>query len=594
MGDRIEPIEQFSPQGGALALERVSGATSGRLNPENDVEVAQGRDRSMYVYVPRSGCPHPKQTQVLMVLRDGGDEGSAQALLDGLGLARLAEDEHFLVVFPNPLERGWNYRQDLDGEDDADFVVRCFAALPRSRGGVAGFNGMIYHLATSPETSAMVMALAIKRPLDAAAVMVGHLPAGYRLPEGTGAPQVAWVYDGDAQVGEYLAAVDGPATSFEAAPGVVGPASRDNACVRYFESERGLDAREVASAWALMFSGTRRWRNDTFGTYQERVRFDDLGFVAHRDDAGLGLADGLPRTWFEYVPPAVASSPVPAPLVIYLHGINCCGTYGAEQSRWDAIAARDGLMAVFPTATVEHRWNVWDDPRLPSDVDYVLALIEHMDGVHPVDRSRIYISGFSMGSMFANTLAATHPDVFAGAVALNGPAMGILQTLDESRDGMLALQPRSRLADLGPGGAERSPAREAADAWGQTAGHEVPFVQFVGLLDSVGMGDLHPWPVRSADDGLWPTTVAFWRGFDAVGSAALKDASMPTGLGSDGLAHAGRLWDQAFLDASGRDLYHLVACERMPHAVDLGEVEYGWDLVRRWSRGPHGELCRTE
>jgi hypothetical protein len=49
----------------------------------------------MYCYAPKNGCPDPKQCQVLMVLRDGSDEESAQKLLYELVLDRLAEDKNF-------------------------------------------------------------------------------------------------------------------------------------------------------------------------------------------------------------------------------------------------------------------------------------------------------------------------------------------------------------------------------------------------------------------------------------------------------------------------------------------------------------------
>ncbi|MDO5709805.1 MAG: hypothetical protein Q4G41_06775, partial [Coriobacteriales bacterium] len=106
MRNDMNPLVGRSPYGGTLIEELVKGTTSGNLNPENDVDVSLGADRTMYSYVPASGCPHPKQGQVLMVLRDDATIESAQALLDDLGLAAVAEDRHFIVLFPNPLPGG--------------------------------------------------------------------------------------------------------------------------------------------------------------------------------------------------------------------------------------------------------------------------------------------------------------------------------------------------------------------------------------------------------------------------------------------------------------------------------------------------------
>lgn len=585
----FDPIVQFSPFGGTLRGELVAGGTSGKINPENDVDVKAGTDRSMFVYVPKSGCPHAKQTQVLMVLRADAGEQSARRALDGLGLARLAEDRHFLVVFPNPEEGGWNFELDPAREDDASFIVRCFAALPRLEAHVAGFNGMIFHLACDETSSAMALALAASSPLDAAAVMVGSTPEGFEF-SGM-ASQVAWLYERNEQAAARLDEVDDVISECEPATGVVRHVGTEGPSICWYQSMGGLDAETLVQAWDLMFSETRRWRNDSFGTYQPRVHFAELGFVSHVGEVLPGTGDELPRSWHEFVPEGVRTSAEPAPLVIYLHGINCVGLYGAEQSGWASIAQREGLMAVFPDATIENRWNVWDDPCLPSDVAFIRALIEHMDRVHPVDRRRVYVSGFSMGSMFSNTLAASCPELFAGAVALNGPALGLLETLDQSRPGMALLNPSSVITQLERSDEPLSPARVEADRHAGDSCTKMPFVQFVGLLDSVGIGVGHSWPVQDADDGMWPQTVAFWKRFDGIAAAPLMDASTPTGIASDSCVREGeRYWHQSWSVGSDVGLYHLISAERMPHAVALDEVELGWEIVRRWVRNADGSL----
>jgi poly(3-hydroxybutyrate) depolymerase len=595
MRNDYERLIQHSPYAGTLVEETVSGTTNGYLSPENDVDAGCGADRSMFVFVPKGGCPHPKQTQVLFALRNEATRESAEEIVFRLGLDKLAEDRHFVVVLPNPIEGGWNFVADGNREDDASFVVRCFAALKGSKSGVAAFNGMIYYLACDSESSAMVATLAVTRPLDAAAIMVGAFPQGYELPVGAGAEQVAWLYHENAELLEHLASVDqlGEGVSED---GVTCFTSTLHPLVQVFQGTGMLDAAEVARAWECMFSTCRRWRNDTFGIYQPRIDFTGLGFVAHTDDTSLGLADGLGRTWNEYVPERVRNSAEPAPLVIYCHGINCCGTYGAEQSGWDAIARRDGLMCLFPDATAEMRWNVWDDPRLPLDMDFILALIDHMDTVHPVDRSRVYISGFSMGSMFTNALAAAHPDVFAGAIALNGPDMGYLQTLDASAPSLRFIG-QHKLTDAMPSSENPySPTHvEAAEAK-ERFDFRIPFVQFVGALDGVGLGRGHAWPLDGADDGMWPDTVALWKSYDASDSGELFDASTPTGLAADVTEHVGeRFWYQTWRSADGGEpsYYHFFMAERMPHAVDLREIELGWQIVSQWRRLPDGRLERV-
>jgi len=89
VNDTMNEITAFSPFGGRLVLEEVKGAQERANVPENSIETKAGDDRSMYVYVPASGCPDAKQTQVVMFLRDGADEASAQArLTDALALVQ--------------------------------------------------------------------------------------------------------------------------------------------------------------------------------------------------------------------------------------------------------------------------------------------------------------------------------------------------------------------------------------------------------------------------------------------------------------------------------------------------------------------------
>lgn len=124
MNDTMNEITAFSPFGGRLVLEEVKGAQERANVPENSIETKAGDDRSMYVYVPASGCPDAKQTQVVMFLRDGADEASAQAAMKEYGLDALAEKEHFVLAFPNPRQSGWSERdaEDMDYNQQFDSI----------------------------------------------------------------------------------------------------------------------------------------------------------------------------------------------------------------------------------------------------------------------------------------------------------------------------------------------------------------------------------------------------------------------------------------------------------------------------------------
>lgn len=581
MIDTFSERIKFSPFGGELILEEVKGTTNGNLNPENNVNTVTGQDRDMYSYIPKSGCPHAKQAQVFMVLRNCSSQESAEELMHTYKLDDLAEKYGFILLFPNPAEGGWNYAQDPERDNDIQYLVRCFAALPKSKGKVAGFNGMINYLGTDPESSAMVMTLAAESPLDAAAVMVGQFPEGYVIPEGKGAQQAGWVCSGNKAALEYLQKVNTP--------------DKTNArCVITAYREEALSAEMLEEAWDTLFSETRRWRNDTYGIYQPRIDFAKKGYIAHTRDDSLGVNDGFKHTWYEYVPEQLRNTEEKVPLLFYFHGVNCTGLYGAEQSGWSDIADRENFIVVYPNPAIEERWNVWDDPRIPSDVSFVMALIEHMKTVHPIDESRIYISGFSMGSMFTNALACSYPDVFAGAVAMNGPNWGYQKTLESSRKGLLMFNPRSVLKDIPDSGETESVTKKRSDAKKAQYDYRMPFVQFVGLLDNVGF-DQGVWPLRGPEHNSWTGTVTNWVRFNGnrAFTAAYTDET-PSGFVSDTCERIGeRFIEQTWKNDEGETLYHFICAERMPHAVDLNNAELGWQRIRCYRRTADGSLERT-
>ena len=301
MNDRMEELVQFSPLAGALVLETVAGESNQKIEYENEVRVTAGKDRTMYLYAPKSGCPDSKQCQVLLVLRDDGDETSAQETLKRLGLDRLSEEEHFIVLFPNPLESGWNHTNDPAQDSDTDFLVRCFDALKSCKAGVNGFNGMIFYLATSPASSAMLMTMAATIPVNVSAMMLSQLPDEYQIPADALHVEVA-AWSSDQKATDYLLHANGATWPVGTEDGITTYLGK-NANVRLFATERETDASTVRFAWDRLFAQSRRWQNDTYGTYQPRTDFVARGFTAHVKDTSLGVNNNFPHTWYEYVPP---------------------------------------------------------------------------------------------------------------------------------------------------------------------------------------------------------------------------------------------------------------------------------------------------
>lgn len=591
MIDNMNEVTLVSPLAGKLFLEKVEGNAAAQNTPENNIEVAAGKNRTMYVYAPASGCFDPKQTQVLMVLRDDADEESAASVMAAYGLAELAEEKHLILLFPNPTETGWNYAEKEELENDMDFLKRCFVALASGKAGVAGFNGMIFYLAASESASAMAFTLASRSPVDAAGIMISDFPADYRIPEGAlYAPQVAYL-NGENNLAEaYLRKSNGICGMTGIADGRLAYSNSDNGRIKHVVSRNKLDQEEVRFAWDSLFSETRRWRNDTFGTYQKRTNFSERGFEQHVAEALSGLTDGSTHTWYEYVPPQLRDNQEKVPLVIYFHGIGCVPLYGAEQSGWHDIADRDNFIVAYPQPSTEKRWNVWDDARLPSDFAFIFALITYLEKKYAIDPTRIYLSGFSMGSMMTNALVAAYPEKFAAAAPCNAPHLGYLSTLSGMAPLLMKLNPKSDIRNLAlESEGTESAVKRLADSKKQAFDYRMPVIQSIGLLDlEFSLTD---------PDGPWRRTFDYWKDYNGIAvqryaaespyeSGLIADENLYEGLDQRFLHH--KWYSDGFPDTP---LYELVYAKRMPHAIDLRQIELAWAFMKQFARNADGSLA---
>ena len=660
MNDQMNPLAQFSPKAGVLTEVIVSGAAEQVIEFENDMEVAKGADRTMFCYAPLSGCPDAKQTQVLYVLRNEYSRESAEALMERLQIRELSEQEHFIVLFPNPAEGGWKYNSGseehmpgnspvaldhaaLKAEDaacagsngkkdakscicqkgntdsDIDFMSRCFNILKQSEMKISGFNGMLFYVAADEESSAMLMTMAARRPVIVSAMLTGNLPEGYVLPaEALGIETAVWCKPGLAA--DYFSPVNGPEC-------------------RCIVDERNLSAEVLWEAWDKLFSLSRRWQNDTYGHYQPRTEFTKRGFVAHVNDSSLGVNEGYPHTWFEYIPPQLRGTKEKVPLVFYFHGINCVPLYGAEQSCWHEIADRENFIVVYPAPAKYKAWNIFDLPNMVSDIDFVMALIEHMKEVHPIDESRIYSTGFSMGGAMTHALTSAYPEVFAAAAPCNAFMMARFQTPAENLGPFLPLSKE----ELGAFSYSSMLADTKKDAMPAL---RMPVFQNMGLADGLIAG----WPLKEGVEDMRTKTIDYWKSYNGIplsgdgissteesNPAKIRDYVFLSVKVSDEEGHlrsntakpadylrnntgeeeekerkktenicplTGYAADETFFEdeaeryihqrwyepATGIPMLEMVGARRMPHAIDPVQIEMAWKYIRQFSRNVDGSL----
>lgn len=99
----------------------------------------------------------------------------------------------------------------------------------------------------------------------------------------------------------------------------------------------------------------------------------------------------------------------PVPMVLTFHGGGNTALYQAQASEWPIIGKANGFITVsvdlhYPNVTAAQ----------------TVELIEYLESVYAIDASRIYASGFSMGSVKSWDLFEQYPTLFAGLAPMDG------------------------------------------------------------------------------------------------------------------------------------------------------------------------------
>jgi predicted peptidase len=160
---------------------------------------------------------------------------------------------------------------------------------------------------------------------------------------------------------------------------------------------QALPAEEIV-ADSVVESGIEEPLDDTVGVLLPR-RFGEARSAAEVQDFWLYLPPGIGRgqRW---------------PVLLYLHGRSL---RGSELDRLKSY----GIPALL--ARGEHLPFIVVAPQLPAgqrwtDTQQVVSVLEDALRPLPVDRDRIYVTGYSMGAGGAWRMVIAHPSLFAAAV----------------------------------------------------------------------------------------------------------------------------------------------------------------------------------
>ncbi|MEM1245964.1 MAG: alpha/beta fold hydrolase [Acidobacteriota bacterium] len=149
-------------------------------------------------------------------------------------------------------------------------------------------------------------------------------------------------------------------------------------------------------------------------------------------------ANGFQRSYRLHVPTRHEDTS-PTPLVVALHGGVATAKTFEDQSRFSPLADVEGFLVAYPNGIgigpLLRHWNggyccARAMKKQIDDIGFINAVIEDVAGRFQIDRSRIYVVGYSNGGMLAYNYAAEHPDKVA-AVGIFASAPG-LELQDES------------------------------------------------------------------------------------------------------------------------------------------------------------------
>lgn len=157
---------------------------------------------------------------------------------------------------------------------------------------------------------------------------------------------------------------------------------------------------------------------------------------------GVALGPAGARTWQLYMPPELSRS-ARVPLVVMLHGCGQTAAAFALSTRMNRLAAREGFCVLYPEqdrrANPQGCWN-WYAVRsrtAHAEAATLLAAIDQVALIGPVDAARVAVAGFSAGAGMAALLASRYPARFRAVVMHSGVPPGVAKSSASALAAML-------------------------------------------------------------------------------------------------------------------------------------------------------------
>jgi poly(hydroxyalkanoate) depolymerase family esterase len=200
-----------------------------------------------------------------------------------------------------------------------------------------------------------------------------------------------------------------------------------------------MASRTAASSWLKLFNrnlaaltrNTRRAQTRAAKAVVKRATAAHKSPPATPGDwlSGLAMGPGGARRYRLYRPPDLQTGER-LPLLVMLHGCGQDAAGFAQSTRMNALARRERFLVLYPEqdrlASAQRCWNWFDtrSGRAHGEAALILAAIDQVCLVQPVDRACVALAGLSAGASMAALIASRHPARFKAVVMHSGIAPG--------------------------------------------------------------------------------------------------------------------------------------------------------------------------
>lgn len=566
---------------------------------EESVHVG-GKTRRFLTYIPDGVRPSAAGVFIL-----GRDHRSARDLLENSGWRAIADQEKIILFFLEPEDGTWKIREEY-GDESGDIAFVGAALMKATERLHYCVHEAKFYLYGEEEGGTIAHMAAMNPPIDlntTAVIWAGlttinahEVPDTYRracqdapcvnlmgfwdtenalgLKKGD-VPMPVWMIEDDAHKAPETLLYWQNANEVDPLPQIRAdgtetylrtkdteyPHNQDKNAYCVWRTS-GAEITEMPAAiraayiWSNFLCRHRRWMGDPGGELRmttDPVR--DLGMEYHTEEIG-----GWLREWYVYAPESIQKRESPSPLVFAMHGYSCTNEIYAGHSNWHRVAEDRGFIVVYPTAlpgTLGFKtaatdpeniplpaWNFLHNmPNGPDEFEFFKTILERVCATHSVDRTRVYATGHSHGSMMTQALGLAMPELFAAVAPCSGV---ILEAMHE--DFM-------KLPEL------------------RTNPEPIPIWMFVGKKEE--------WLINAepALENATGKTLAIWHQRNRLPGCAEKR------FGNGWTTYKERWHDLVYRDDVERPMLRFTTVDNFPHATNPEMSFRIWDeFFAHWSR----------